>query len=103
MYHKDVLNTCLNTLNERAQSYGNEDDMFETTAQIASLLLGRVFTKYEISVVMESIKLARRRYDPLHEDSYIDQINYAAFSAQFAKSAFEKGHFAYPDTPAQQP
>ena len=64
--------------------------MFEVAAQIASLISGRNYAKYDISVVMESVKLARRRFDPLLDDSYIDQINYTAFSAQFAKETFTK-------------
>lgn len=90
MQHRDVLTTCVNTLADRAGSYGNEDDLFNTAAQIASLLTGINLSKYDISVVMESVKLARRRYDPLNEDSYVDQINYCAFSAQFAREAFDK-------------
>lgn len=90
MQHRDVLIKCIDTLDARAVSYGNEDDLFAATAQIASLLTGINLTKYDISVVMESVKLARRRFDPLHEDSYVDQINYAAFSAQFAREAFDK-------------
>jgi hypothetical protein len=90
MQHRDVLTTCVNTLADRAASYGNEDDLFNTAAQIASLLIGVNLSKYDISVVMESVKLARRRFDPLNEDSYVDQINYCAFSAQFAREAFNK-------------
>lgn len=90
MQHRDVLATCVNTLADRAGSYGNEDDLFNTAAQIASLLIGINLSKYDISVVMESVKLARRRFDPLNEDSYVDQINYCAFSAQFAREAFDK-------------
>jgi hypothetical protein len=90
MQHKELLNECIRILNQRAQSYGNEDNLFEVAAQIASLISGRDYSKYDISVVMESIKLARRRFNPLLDDSYIDQINYTAFSAQFAKEAFTK-------------
>jgi hypothetical protein len=88
MHHKELLTECLRILNQRAQSYGNEDNLFEVASQIASLISGRDYSKYDISVVMESIKLARRRFNPLLDDSYIDQINYTAFSAQFAKEAF---------------
>ena len=90
MQHRDVLIKCIDILDDRAKSYGNEDDLFSVTAQIASLLTGIPLTKYDISVVMESVKLARRRFDPLNDDSYVDQINYSAFSAQFAREAFDK-------------
>ena len=90
MQHREILTKCMETLNNRAQSYGNEDNLFDTAAQLASLMSGISYSKYDISLVMEAIKLARRRYDPLLGDSYIDQINYTAFSAQFAKEAFTK-------------
>ena len=90
MQHREILTKCMEILNERAQAYGNEDNLFDVAAQIASLISGISYSKYDISVVMESVKLARRRFDPLLDDRYIDQINYTAFSAQFAKQAFTK-------------
>jgi hypothetical protein len=103
MQHREVLIKCLDTLDSRAVSYGNEDDLFAAAAQIASLLTGINLSKYDISVVMESIKLARRRFDPLNEDSYVDQINYCAFSAQFAREAFGKAtQMARQSDPNQQ-
>ena len=90
MQHREILTKCVEILNTRAQSYGNEDNLFDTAAQLASIMSGTNYSKYDISLVMECIKLARRRFDPLLDDSYIDQINYTAFSAQFAKEAFTK-------------
>lgn len=90
MQHRDVLTKCMEILNDRAKTYGNEDNLFDTAAQLASIMSGMNYSKYDISLVMECVKLARRRHDPLLDDSYIDQINYTAFSAQFAKEAFTK-------------
>jgi len=90
MQHREVLTKCMEILNDRAKTYGNEDNLFDTAAQLASIMSGMNYSKYDISLVMECVKLARRRYDPLLDDSYIDQINYTAFSAQFAKEAFTK-------------
>jgi len=90
MQHREILTKCVEILNNRAQSYGNEDNLFDTAAQLASIMSGTNYSKYDISLVMECIKLARRRFDPLLDDSYIDQINYTAFSAQFAKEVFTK-------------
>lgn len=90
MQHREILTKCMEILNDRAKTYGNEDNLFDTAAQLASIMSGMNYSKYDISLVMECVKLARRRYDPLLDDSYIDQINYTAFSAQFAKEAFTK-------------
>jgi len=67
MNHKDVLYKAAETLNERGANYGDKD-----------------YNEYDISVVMEAIKLARRRANPTLADNYIDNVNYTAFSAQFA-------------------
>ena len=88
MDYKDILTRCAMTVNVRGVSYGNVDDMFSNAAQIASLITGRKFTKYEITTVMEAVKLARRRVNPLLDDNYIDGINYTSFSGQFAHEAY---------------
>jgi hypothetical protein len=92
MDHKDILTQCAMTVNVRNVSYGDVDDMFANAAQIASLITGRKFTKYEITTVMEAVKLARRRVNPLLDDNYIDSINYTSFSGQFAHEAYGGTH-----------
>ena len=84
MNHKKMLQDSLNLIEERGKDYGDPDFMFETAANFASLLSGREYTKLDISIVMEAVKLARRRVNPSLADSYNDLINYTAFSAQFA-------------------
>lgn len=88
MNHTDVLYKAADTLNERAQTYGDLDPLFADIAALATIALGKPFSKYDISVVMECLKMARRKVSPLLEDNYIDQVNYTAFSAQFAVEAF---------------
>jgi hypothetical protein len=71
-------------IDQRGKDYGDPDFMFTTAAEFASLLSGRTYSKLDISIVMEAVKLARRRVSPSLADSYNDLINYTAFSAQFA-------------------
>lgn len=85
MNHQDILRAAASTLNERGKSYGDAEFVFDTIAQLATLITGRVITPYEVSVIHECTKLARRRVDPLNADHYIDQINYTAFSGQMAR------------------
>lgn len=100
MKHKEALYKAAEILNERDRMYGDISPLFENAAQLASILTGKNLTKYDISVVMEAIKLARRRANPKLADHYIDQINYTAFSAQFALNDHEgENHAAV----AQQP
>lgn len=84
MNHKDVLYKAAAILNDRNEMYGDIRDVFSHAAQIASLISGKDYNEYDISVVMEAIKLARRRANPKLADNYVDNINYTAFSAQFA-------------------
>ena len=86
MNHKDVLYQAATILNDRGEMYGDIKDVFSHASQIASLISGKEYNEYDISVVMEAIKLARRRANPKLADNYIDNVNYTAFSAQFALS-----------------
>jgi hypothetical protein len=89
MNHKEILYKAASTLNERDKIYGDITPLFENAAQLASIMTGKDLTKYDISVVMEAIKLARRRANPKLADHYIDNVNYTAFSAQFALNDIE--------------
>lgn len=96
MKHEDILMHCAVTVNERGKEYGDIEFMFETAAMIATLVLGRDVTKYEVTTILEAVKLARRRVNPLLDDNYIDGINYTSFSGQFAKEAFTAPESAQP-------
>lgn len=88
MNHKDVLYAAASILNERAEMYGDVQPMFEDTAQLATIVLGKDITAYDVTTIMEMLKLRRRRENPKLADHYVDNINYTAFSAQFAVEAF---------------
>jgi hypothetical protein len=85
MNSQDILRMASNIYNERGKQYGDIEVMFDTAAAIATMMTGREFSKYDVTVVMEAIKMARRRVNPTNPDNYVDGINYATFSAQFAK------------------
>jgi len=88
MNHKDILMHSAVVVNDRGEKYGEPDFLFEVAAQMATLITGKHLTKYDITSVLESVKLARRRVNPILDDNYIDNVNYTAFSAQFAGEAF---------------
>jgi hypothetical protein len=88
MRYDAILMTAAETVNSRGKNYGDVDFMFETAANLATLMTGKAFTKYEVTTILEAVKLARRRVNPLMDDNYIDGINYSAFSGYFAKEAF---------------
>jgi hypothetical protein len=90
VHHRKTLQDSLYLIDQRGKDYGDPDFMFTTAAEFASLLSGRTYSKLDISIVMEAVKLARRRVSPSLADSYNDLINYTAFSAQFAMEEKQK-------------
>ena len=84
MNHKDVLSSAVNTLRDRGARYGNEDMMFDKISRIATVMLDRVITPYEVSLIHVATKMARMSVNPRKEDNYVDGVNYLAFAAQFA-------------------
>jgi hypothetical protein len=86
MNSQDILRTAASIYNERGKQYGDIEFMFDTAAAIATLMTGREYNKYDITVIMEALKLARRRVNPSNPENYIDGVNYMTFSAQFARA-----------------
>jgi hypothetical protein len=72
MEHKAALQEALRLLEERGAVYGGVEQSFERAAQLATLKLDRVVTPYEIAIVLESVKDARRAVNPFHMDSHLD-------------------------------
>ena len=82
MNHTDVLAEAVRILRERDAKYGDVQEMFERTARLVSIILGKEVTPYEITVVLKCLKDARKKNDPLNLEHYADSINYEAFSYQ---------------------
>ena len=80
MNPKAILNEAAALIDQRGVNYGGIEANFERAASIASLKLNKTITPYEVAIVMESIKDARRATSPDHYDSHIDGINYRAFA-----------------------
>ena len=90
--HREVLKTSASVLNDRAAQYGDETACFDRIAMIASTILGKNLTAYDISIIMVALKLGRLREARQKVDTYVDAINYVAFAAQFAAAgSYEDG------------
>jgi len=90
MNHTEVLTNAINILRDRDTKYGPVQEMFERTSKLASIILDRDVTPYEITVIMKCLKDARKKYDPMNVDHYADNINYEAFSYQFATASTDQ-------------
>jgi len=85
MNHKDVLSTAVVTLRDRAAQYGPEDQLFDRISRIATVMLDRIITPYDVAMIHVATKMARVASNPRHLDNYVDGVNYMAFAAQFAE------------------
>jgi hypothetical protein len=80
MNPKAILEAAMVIIDNRGVNYGGVEQHFDRAAKIASLKLDRTISPYEVAIVLESVKDARRASSPDHYDSHIDGINYRAFA-----------------------
>jgi hypothetical protein len=95
--HTDILRKAAVTLTERGGQYGPADECFERIAKIASLILNKMITPYDVAVVQMAVKLGRMPESRHDEDHYVDLMNYASFAAEFSRPKDQ------PAQPASQP
>ena len=77
---KAILEAAMALIDNRGVNYGGIEQNFDRAAKIASLKLDKTISPYEVAIVLESVKDARRAISPDHYDSHIDGINYRAFA-----------------------
>ena len=83
MDHRDVLKEAQSLLSQRGNSYGEAQYSFARAATLMSVLSGKSYSAYDMSLAMLAIKLSRLANSPDHHDSWVDGINYMAFCAEF--------------------
>ena len=84
--HTDILKASAIILGDRGRKYGSVEDTFDRAAKIATLLLNKHITMYDLAMIMHSMKMARIPSSPTVDDHYIDGINYLSMAAQFSQS-----------------
>jgi Domain of unknown function (DUF6378) len=84
MHHLNVLNSAVTTISQRGNEYGDIHPNFVRAATIASCLLDKKLTAFDVAAVMMAVKMARLTHNRDHEDSWVDLTAYTAFAAQFA-------------------
>ena len=86
MHHTEFLTATARILNERGKEYGPVEPCFERIASLASILLNRNVTPFEVCIMHIANKLARSVESPTKDDNWLDLINYATFAGQFSNS-----------------
>jgi len=87
MNHREVLKQSASLVSERGREYGPEDACFQCSADLASIILNKAISKYDVAMILHANKLARMQESRSKSDHYVDGINYLAFGAQFAQQA----------------
>jgi len=84
MNHKDALTKAATLINQRGSEYGPEDACFDRSAKLASIVLNKTITKYDVAMILAMNKMARLQESRSKDDHYIDAMNYMAFASQFS-------------------
>ena len=84
--HTEILNQAGNILKERARQYGPEEECFDRISKLATIILNKPISVYDITMIQVATKLGRLQESRSLDDNYIDAMNYLAFGAQFSKS-----------------
>lgn len=89
MHYRDTLKQALDVMDERQKKYSTPEINFARIASLASILLNRNVTPYEVSIIQLCTKLGRHIETPTYEDNIVDGVNYLAFAGTFAGAHFD--------------
>jgi len=84
MNYLETMSQSVASVKENDLRFGPAEAVFETTAQLSTLMLGKTLTPYDIVTVLRCLNDARKRYNPTGPYHYIENINLEAFALQFA-------------------
>ena len=86
------LETVVQTISDRGQSYGSPSELFDDVAKRWSLTLGADISPAQVVMCMIDLKLARLNSNPGHEDSIIDIAGYAFILNEIARRFEDASH-----------
>ena len=87
MNPKEILDAAAALIAARGVNYGGIEANFDRAAKLATLKLDKNVSAYDVAIVLESVKDARRAIAPEHYDSHLDGINYRAFALLLSGAA----------------
>lgn len=80
---QQTLRDAAELIEERGRLYGDAKKNFGRIARIASTILGKEVSRYDVATILLAVKLGRVPEDPAYGDNYDDGINYLAFMKMF--------------------
>jgi hypothetical protein len=81
---KDILFQSATIIEQRGTEYGPALENFEKACYIATAILEKPISVYDLCIIMTALKLSRISANKRHEDSFVDAASYLAFAAQFS-------------------
>lgn len=88
---RDLLSKCLSIIEERGRQYGDALPSFSRAALAASGMTGKNLSPRDIALVLHAVKMSRLAYDPDHEDSQVDGINYLLLAFSLPSNVTKDG------------
>jgi hypothetical protein len=89
MEYENIMHSASEMFADRGAQYGDMKATLTRQAKIATLILGKPVTPYEVAMILHATKLGRLEGSRNKADTYIDGINYFAFAASFATASNE--------------
>jgi len=87
MKYLDTMTSSVTSIREKDERFGPAEELFDRTAKLASIMLDKSLTPYDIVTVLRCMNDARKKYDTLGRDHYIENVNLEAFALQIATDA----------------
>lgn len=84
MNYQDTLSTATLHLQQAGKEYGDVNTSFYKASAIASNVLNKTITPYDVAMVMMAINLSRISSNPSSNDSWVDLIGNAAIASHMS-------------------
>jgi hypothetical protein len=85
--HIDILNEAMRSISDHMIDYGEPAKNYERASALASMILGKPITPYEIAIIKMAVKLSRIAETPDLRKSYVEMIACAAFAGEFVNAS----------------
>lgn len=84
MNYHDILSQAATEMRNNGQKYGDVLPSMVRAANIASAILDRKVTAFELTVCEMAIQMSRLAHDRTNVSSWVNLVAHSAYSAQFA-------------------
>lgn len=98
--HQALLTEAARSFTEHMLDYGEPAKNYERASSLASILLNKPVTPYEIAIIKLAVKLSRIAETPDFRRTYVELLACAALAGEFSGPDYvSKASTLKPDTP----